>query len=59
LGEKKCVSGCECLASSWESSMNKVCAAIGDCGSKTNYLGVKGYNSDNVIKKTKLNDSSS
>jgi hypothetical protein len=42
-GEKTCVSGCECISSSWESNMNKVCSAIGDCGSKVNYIGILGF----------------
>jgi len=25
--------------------MNKICTSLGDCGSKVNYIGVKGYES--------------
>ncbi len=43
IGDKKCVNGCECITDGWEDDMNKVCESLGDCGSKTNYIGVDGY----------------
>ena len=43
-GGKKCVENCECLLDSWKTNKNKECVGIGDCGSKTNYLGFQGYN---------------
>jgi hypothetical protein len=49
LGEKKCVSGCECLQSSWKSEMNNICISIGDCGSSINYIGVDGYYDENAL----------
>jgi len=42
-GDKKCISGCECLSSGWEGQMNEMCVALGDCGSSVNYLGQKGF----------------
>ncbi len=42
-GSKKCVKNCECLEDSWEDNMNKICSSLGDCGVKTNYVGVMGY----------------
>lgn len=43
VGGKKCVENCHCLEDEWEDSMNEACIAIGDCGSKVNYIGVEGY----------------
>ncbi len=42
-GKPTCVDGCECIATGWEAQMNQACIALGDCGAKTNYIGVKGY----------------
>lgn len=44
LGKKKCVENCECLSSSWMSNQEAVCKSLGDCGLKTNFLGIKGFN---------------
>jgi hypothetical protein len=44
LGKKKCVENCDCLGAAWLSNQKGLCTALGDCGVKTNYLGVKGYN---------------
>lgn len=46
IGDRECISGCECISSSWEKNLNKLCVSLGDCGSSTNYLGYKGYHSD-------------
>ena len=51
-GKPICKSGCECIANNWASDMAKSCSALGDCGVKTNYLGVQGYNTKTAIKKT-------
>jgi hypothetical protein len=43
LGKKEsCELNCECMTSSWEQEQLTKCMALGDCGSKTNYLGIKG-----------------
>jgi len=46
VGEKKCVENCECAGggAAWKSNMQSVCNSLGDCGVKTNYLGVTGFN---------------
>jgi len=46
FGDKKCVKNCECLEDSAKDEMNTVCSAMGDCGTKTNYVGAPGYHSD-------------
>ena len=38
-GDKKCVENCECLDASWQQEKMAECNALGDCGSKSNYLG--------------------
>ena len=48
-GEKECIGGCECISDSWESEKNEMCVALGDCGSTTNYIGVKGYNDGKAV----------
>jgi len=48
IGDKDCVENCECLKDSYRVRMNDVCTAIGDCGLKTNYLGVVGYYDENA-----------
>ncbi len=48
-GDKKCVSGCECISDSWKSKMNQMCVSLGDCGSSTNYIGIKGYHDENAV----------
>ncbi len=42
-GGKKCVENCECIGQGWQNQMNQLCISLGDCGSKTNYIGVQGY----------------
>jgi len=42
IGGKKCVDNCECLTDSWKEAQEKKCQALGDCGGKINYIGVKG-----------------
>ena len=42
FGEPKCVENCDCLDEQWKGDMNNFCMALGDCGDKENYLGVKG-----------------
>jgi len=43
-GSKKCIENCECLDAAWNNSMKNFCVSLGDCGEKTNYLGVVGFN---------------
>ena len=50
--EKECKTNCDCLTASWKANMNQVCTSFGDCGSKTNYLGVQGYESKTTITTT-------
>ncbi len=45
-GSKKCVKNCECLTEAWKTEMNKICTSLGDCGSKTNFIGIKGYHDE-------------
>jgi hypothetical protein len=47
--EKKCVQNCECLESSWKNNQNQICVSLGDCGSKTNYLGYAGYHDGGAV----------
>ena len=42
-GKKECIENCECLGTSWEDEREEICMALGDCGSKTNYLGINGW----------------
>lgn len=37
--QKTCISGCDCTGGNWQSKMASMCGSIGDCGSKSNYLG--------------------
>jgi hypothetical protein len=43
LGGEECTENCECLQPGWEAKYGEVCQALGDCGSKVNYLSKKGY----------------
>jgi hypothetical protein len=43
FGNKKCVSGCECLEEDWENDLSLVCTSLGDCGNKINFAGQAGY----------------
>jgi hypothetical protein len=45
-GSEKCVENCECLDSSWKTKLQQTCSALGDCGSKVNYIGVQGFNNN-------------
>ncbi|MEM3405690.1 MAG: hypothetical protein QW117_01815 [Candidatus Pacearchaeota archaeon] len=42
LGGKDCIENCECLSDSWRKEQEQKCQALGDCGSKVNFLGVQG-----------------
>jgi len=37
---------CECLKSSWQSNINYISTALGDCGNKKNYIGVQGEDTE-------------
>ena len=39
FGTKTCKENCDVLETSWVTSMNKVCVALGDCGAKVNIAG--------------------
>ena len=46
IGGKKCVENCDCLDESTAILENYICSSYGDCGAKSNYIGVfvnKGY----------------
>jgi len=49
-----CVKNCECLEDSWETDMNDICVAMGDCGSSVNYIGEEGYHQEDVITTKKV-----
>ena len=56
LGGKSCVENCYCLEESTAVLENYVCGSYGDCGAKSNYLGVfvnKGYEIEIVKGKEK------
>lgn len=42
---EQCVSNCECLSEGWQKQRIDLCKSLGDCGPKTNWLGVEGYKS--------------
>ncbi|VVB78246.1 Uncharacterised protein [uncultured archaeon] len=46
FGAKKCKDNCEVLETSWLYKMNSVCTSLGDCGAKSNFIGV--YTDDGV-----------
>ena len=50
-----CEENCECISSGWEKEQMTKCMALGDCGSKTNYLGVKGYKKGYEVKLVGIN----
>ena len=39
----ECVENCECLEDDWAEEQNRLCVALGDCGSSVNYIGREGY----------------
>ncbi len=43
FGGEKCVENCDCLTDKWKQDSGAICAALGDCGSKTNYIGKIGF----------------
>jgi len=49
LGGKECVENCDCISDAWTAKMNNICIALGDCGSKTNYLGYAGYHDEKAV----------
>ena len=49
--KEHCVENCECLEDSWEREQLKKCEALGDCGAKVNWMGVKGFEKGYKIKK--------
>ncbi len=49
-GKTKCVENCGCDDLSWGKDMNKICTALGDCGSSVNYIGKQGYHNGEALK---------
>jgi hypothetical protein len=45
----KCKDNCQCLDSTWETSLNNVCTLMGDCGIKKNYIGQFGYPTKDIV----------
>ena len=43
FGGEKCKDNCTCLDAGWTKQHLDLCLALGDCGSKTNWVGDKGY----------------
>ena len=39
---------CECLESSWQSNINYISTALGDCGNKKNYIGINGKQAEPI-----------
>jgi len=68
LGSFTCASNCACIGlnngdkvgdsaskiSAWVSQRTNMCYALGDCGNKTNYIGVPGYQSKNAVQITNV-----
>jgi hypothetical protein len=50
FGGEQCAGNCHCLESSWEEERAALCAAIGDCGPKVNWIGQTGYKKGFEIK---------
>jgi hypothetical protein len=50
FGNKKCKDNCEVLETSWASKLNEVCISLGDCGAKSNVVGV--YTEDGYVWKS-------
>ena len=48
-----CKENCECIGKDWEEQRNRLCFALGDCGDKENYIGIRGFNNGSAIKITK------
>ncbi len=53
FGKLTCSENCECLTDAWRAKKLEVCNALGDCGSKTNYIGVAGFDNGYKIKESK------
>jgi hypothetical protein len=49
-GDGKCISGCDCITEDWKKQRIEFCEALGDCGAKTNWIGVKGYKEGYELK---------
>ncbi len=49
-GEPECVENCDCLTPGWEAKYGAMCSALGDCGTKTNYVDKVGFKTElNVV----------
>ena len=49
FGTKTCKDNCDVLTPKWVQKMNGVCSSLGDCGGKSNYIGV--YTDDGIVWK--------
>jgi len=55
-GSEKCTDNCECLTDSWKQQQLKKCEALGDCGAKVNYVGVKGFDTGYNVSVKKVEE---
>ncbi|MEK6859308.1 MAG: hypothetical protein AABX54_00695 [Nanoarchaeota archaeon] len=46
FGSKTCKNNCDVLESAWANRMNEICTSLGDCGAKSNFVGV--YTDDGI-----------
>ena len=59
FSSKDCKSGCECLEDSWKQEKLVTCEAIGDCGAKINFVGIKGFKEGYKTKTKKIKEEES
>ncbi|MFH1307922.1 MAG: hypothetical protein ABIH72_03650 [archaeon] len=52
--DEDCTKNCECLDESWQNQMKELCASMGDCDGKVNYLGEDGYDEGYDLKISKI-----
>lgn len=47
-----CKENCDCLGGNWAQEQNRMCIALGDCGSNVNFIGQQGFHDiNNLITK--------
>jgi len=49
-GDATCLDNDKNIIESWKNQRNGMCIALGDCGSKINYIGKAGYHNESVFK---------
>ncbi len=54
MGGWYCKDNCYCLKDAWQNALNGICTKLGDCGSKTNYIGKSGYAYDDIVTEEKV-----